>query len=336
MREEITGAVKEQLQSVVESFAGVLSFEVHPGLSEQENVKKIIEQTATVCAVIGCVTRIPLSDVVFLTPIHVKMTLHIAKAKGFEITKERALDILRELLSTVGLSLTGLYIASFVKVIPIVDVIFYVPIVYGTTYGLGRVVEGYFHGLKTGVIPSADDLRELFKREMSRGKVEGASLGKAQLDKAYAELKRKVDERTQKKAPPAEPEKGHTPLGIRIKEKLVRRPVEKTMGDEAPLAKEPVPEKAEEPPPAFEAKKTIGPATPASGIDIKVGIHEKTIGNAEPPPPPPAPPPAPAPAAPAADGKAKLLDDLERLAKLKEMGALTAEEFELAKKKLLA
>ena len=39
--------------------------------------------------------------------------------------------------------------------------------------------------------------------------------------------------------------------------------------------------------------------------------------------------------APAPVEKSKLLDDLERLAKLKEVGALTAEEFETAKKKLL-
>src|SRR4051812_27800875 len=114
MREEITDRVKQRLQDVVDSFAGVLSFETDPRLNEVENVRKIILQTALVCAVIGCVTCIPLSDFFFLTPIHVKMTLHIAKAKGFEISKERALDLLRELLSTVGLSMTGLYIASFV------------------------------------------------------------------------------------------------------------------------------------------------------------------------------------------------------------------------------
>jgi hypothetical protein len=55
----------------------------------------------------------------------------------------------------------------------------------------------------------------------------------------------------------------------------------------------------------------MGPATPSEGIVVKAA-------------------PVVAP-----EARAKLLDDLERLAKLRESGALTQDEFDAAKKKLL-
>src|SRR5581483_7438507 len=123
--------------------------------------------------------------------------------------------------------------------------------------------------LKTGKIPSADELRAIFKEQSSKGKVEGAGLRKEEIDQAYLDLKRKVEEREAKKDAEArkETERGHTPLGIRIKEKPVRRPSEKTMGeDPAP------PLKIEEEPPPPVASKTMGPATPAKGVEISVSL----------------------------------------------------------------
>lgn len=334
MHKEIAESVKASLRNLADSFAGVLSFDVNPALNEQENVHRIIQQTATVCAVVACVNPVPLTDFLLLTPLHAKMTFHIGKVKGFELTQERALDILREVLSTIGLSMTATWLASFIKPIPVVSFLIYAPIIYGATYGIGHVVEAYFHGLKTGKIPSAEELRAVYAEKLSKGKVEGASLRKEQLDKAYQELKQKVADREAKKTEHAErdgDDKGHTPLGIRIKEKPVRRPAEKSMGEDPPPAP-----KVEEPP-AFKAEKTMGPATPAAGVEIRATPIEKSLGPAPASVAVPAPVPVavPAPAAAAPDAKARLLDDLERLAKLKEVGALTPEEFELAKKKLL-
>ena len=48
-----------------------------------------------------------------------------------------------------------------------------------------------------------------------------------------------------------------------------------------------------------------------------------------------APPPAPAPAAPAAADSSSLVDELQKLASLKEQGILSEDEFTAAKNKLL-
>src|SRR5205807_432903 len=109
-----------------------------------------------------------------------------------------------------------------------------------------------------------------------------------------------------------------------IKEKPVRRPkgepeeppahrpVEKTMGEDAsPRLKEP------KEAPLVESKKTMGPLTPAAGVEVKA-VEKALFAAVE-----------------KTEEKPKLVDELERLAKLKELGALTADEFEAAKKKLL-
>jgi uncharacterized protein (DUF697 family) len=329
MREEITRAVKDTLKRVVDSFAGVLSFDTDPSFTEEENVARIVDQSAVVCMVIGCVNPIPVLDLLVFTPIHTKMTLHIAKAKGLEISEERALDILREVVATVGLSVVAGGLASFVKLVPVVGWIVYAPIVYGATYGLGRTVSLYFDGLRSGRIPAADELKDLFTRELSKGKAHGATLRKEQIDQAYAELKRKVEEReraakAKEEAPRGEERRERhtsanplTPSKITIRERPVRRPTEPAAEEEperpaeekkqldlGPTTQDPA---AEPPVQPFLVRsvKTIGPATPAGGTD-------------------------------AAASRPNLVDELERLAKLRDLGALTPEEFDAAKKKLIS
>jgi uncharacterized protein (DUF697 family) len=333
MRDKIAETVKETLRYTVDSFAGVLSFDTDPNLSEEENVEKIIRQTGVVCTVIACVNPIPLTEFVVLTPIHAKMTFHIGKAKGFAITQERALEVLREVASSISLSLGAGVLASFVKLVPVLGQIVYAPIVFGTTYGIGRVIEAYFDGLRKGEIPTAAELKDLFSRELSKGKAHGASLRKEQIEKVYQDLKKKIDEREggrpaarEREEEPERPRKDAkdpavTPSRITIREKPSRKPSEKTIGG----SDEPgdvLPERAPE---------TVEPA------------RGKSIGPEDPPPAQPvaAPTPMPAPAPPVVaaaappPAKVNLVDELERLAKLRDLGALTPEEFDAAKKKLL-
>ena len=46
MKEELANTVKDSLRYAVDSFVGVLSFDVRPGISETENVDRIVKQTS--------------------------------------------------------------------------------------------------------------------------------------------------------------------------------------------------------------------------------------------------------------------------------------------------
>jgi len=336
---EIGDRVKAHLQYVADSFASVLSFDIDPHLSEQDNVRKVIQQTGLVCAVVAVVNPLPLTDLIILAPLHTKMTFHIGRVKGFEVTNEGALEVLREVVSAVGMSMVGSALASFVKLIPVLGQFVFVPVVYGATWAIGCAVDAYFDGLRTGQIPTADEIKDLFNRELSRGKAEGAAIGRDQIDRAHEELKRRVHEREQKHGAPREdaptgdatvtrvgvPKGDATPHKIRVSERPVRRPNEKTIGEPEEPAEKP------------EAKKKLdlGPATPAQGSEAPEASapQAKTIGPAT---PAAGVEKAPAPAPPAKDPKTDLVETLERLAKLHAAGALTQEEFDAAKKKLLS
>src|SRR5207244_4092018 len=151
--------------------------------------------TAFVCSVVVFVNPIPMADLLFLAPLHIKMTFHIGKAKGFPVTQERAREVLQDVLAGLGTSVVGGVLAGLVKFVPIIGPLIYVPIVYGTTWAVGCVVESYFDGLRAGTIPTVDTMKELFQRELAKGKAKGASIRRDEIDRAYRELKAKVEER---------------------------------------------------------------------------------------------------------------------------------------------
>ena len=89
---------------LVESFVNVFKLDVDPLASEKTNVGKIIDQSALVSAVIVFVQPFPIADFVVMAPLLAKMTLHVGKAKGFDISQERALEIVREVIGAIGLA----------------------------------------------------------------------------------------------------------------------------------------------------------------------------------------------------------------------------------------
>ncbi|MBI3724046.1 SHOCT domain-containing protein [bacterium] len=242
--------------------------------------------------------------------------------------------------------MVGGALASFVKLIPILGQFVFVPVVYGATWAIGCAVDAYFDGLRTGQIPTADEIKDLFSRELSRGKAEGAAIGREEINRAHEELKRRVHEResghkpsrstdspTVTRVTPSQGTSGDSSPKIRIQERHVRRPNEKPA--EEPEEEKPAapgkkldlgvaPRKSE---PAHEpevapAAKTIGPLTPPSGVAPASALPVEAA--------------KPIVVIEKKEDKPDLVETLERLAKLHQAGALTAEEFEAAKKKLLA
>jgi uncharacterized protein (DUF697 family) len=320
--DEILKAAKDQLQYTLESFVNVFSLDVDPRLSERENTDKIITQSAVVGSVVFVLQPIPFTDLLLIAPLLAKMTLHIGKAKGFTITQERALEIVREIIAAVGMAwATGIVAIGFAKLIPILGGLLVVPLVYGAVFAVGRVAELYFDGMKKGTVPRADEMVELFKREFSEGKARGAALRKEDLEAAARDLKARIAAREAAKArePRESPGTEVRELGIKVREREVKKP--KPGMDEPELAEAP------------RGGKTIGPSSgdappPPPAQPEPPGRGKKTIGPA-------LEPAAPAvPATPAAPAGA-FVSELERLAKLRDVGALTPEEFETAKKKLL-
>ena len=101
------GYLKEFFDQLVESVTNAFKFEAEPGLSPEDNVEKLVSETALLSGVIACVQPLPFADILLLAPLHVKMALQIGKIKGFEVTEERGVEIVKEVVAAAGTALAA-------------------------------------------------------------------------------------------------------------------------------------------------------------------------------------------------------------------------------------
>ena len=357
------GYFNQWIDHVAESFSNLFNLDPDPDLSERDNVLKVIDQTAMVAAITAIVMPIPAADFVVLTPIQAKMALHIGRIKGFEVNQERAEEIVTEIFGVLGMSLTAhLLIVSVAKLIPVVGSVLTWPLIFAATWSIGKVVDYYFDCLRAGNKPSSETIKDLFAAELKVGKQRGEQLDKEDLKRKANDLRRKVEARggaemrTEARmdgsgpSDPAAPGRA-APNG--------KQKIRITLDDRAERDRNPAVDQDDLPP---QARKTIGPLgvkvspkgepAPEPKAEPREPMAKKTMGEATPPAgtpeAPAATPPevvpvtsmAPEPIAPlpgsAGAEPSALIDQLERLAKLKELGVLTDDEYAEAKRKLLS
>lgn len=371
--------LRNLVDHVVESFSNVFRFEtLDPALGEAENVDKVIRETSTVAACISCIQPIPMADILVLTPLQTKMALQVGKIKGFEVSHERAQEMVREIIGTVWMSVAAqVLIGSFSKVIPIAGAIMTAPLNYAATFAIGKVVDYYFDCLREGEVPSSEVMKDLFAEQFKVGKKQGQDLDKDDLQRKADELRRKVAARdpdlvteTRLKPDPlrgagASAVSAATDAPTTAAPSGAGRPkIKITLGDarEAAATSEAAggagaggaDAEAAPPPPM---RKTIGPEV--EGPPAPTTADAATSPGADPDDRTEAAraagdPDAPTEAARADDGTATevgsvaaargrpdhddpsaLVEQLERLARLRDVGVLSPDEFELAKRKLL-
>jgi uncharacterized protein (DUF697 family) len=298
------------------------------------------------------------------------MTLQLGKIQGYEVTQERAHDVVKEVAAAAGTTLLVQGVISAIgKISPFTRALLSFPVTYASTWALGRVVEYYFDCMTSGREPEAAVMKDLFAAEFKIGKQRGQAFDQDDMKARAEELRRKVAARdpsltTETRLEPrpmaaaASPPGGAGPVasqsGERRKIKITLTPKPEG-GDDAPSAQDASPA---DPGPAH---KTIG-GDDEPEVQIGFAKAAKTLGEegdelSDPPSTGdqgsadepagdtevdalirdvPQPPPATAPAEdPEVDAGAALVERLERLGALRTSGVLTQEEFEQAKAKLL-
>lgn len=344
------GYLRDFIEHVADSFTTLFNLDADPALTEHENVERVIGQTATVAALVSLIQPIPAADFFILTPIQAKMALHIGRMKGFQVTQERAQEIVVEIVGVLGMTLTAqLLIVSVAKLLPVVGGMLSVPLIYAATWAIGNVVDYYFDCLRSDQRPSAEVMKDLFKEQFRVGKQKGQALDQSELQRKAEELRRKVAERdedlvTETRLDPRASDRLPRPSsssaaaapaptadGARRKIKITLGGGERDPREGRKAEPEPDPERAR-------GKKTIGPEVVAPPTP-EPPSPRKTMGA---PAPEPAPAPAPAPVqaeapapAPASEAKPSFVDQLERLGRLRDLGVLSADEFDQAKRKIL-
>jgi uncharacterized protein (DUF697 family) len=162
---QVVDSILDQIKS------NITGIENRDDLPDDEKVSKIIKLFAAVCAGVA-VQPIPFADIYILTPIQAYMGSRIAAIRGVPVSKSEATTILKEIGGVVGLGLLAqqLAIGAYKTIIPFYGAIVTIPMVFGLTYGIGRVMDAYFIAKAKGQFLSPEVMKEIWKKGRNEGK----------------------------------------------------------------------------------------------------------------------------------------------------------------------
>jgi len=116
-------------------------------MAEQKQIstKSVIITYSVICAIVA-VQPIPFADIFILTPIQILMGVEIAKKYGVKVGKLESKEVVKQILGVIGMGIIAqqLGLAAARIFWPIFGSIATVPVVFGLSYGMGKMMEEYY------------------------------------------------------------------------------------------------------------------------------------------------------------------------------------------------
>lgn len=151
-----------------------MDIEARTDLTEDQKASQIIVVFATVCGAVA-VQPIPFADILILTPLQAFMGTRIAAIRGLRLSEQETTDIVKEIMGVVGMGLVAQQIGiAMAKILfPIFGGVATVPVVFGLTYAIGKVMDVYFIHKRAGRKMTADEIKDVWKKAKKTGEREG-------------------------------------------------------------------------------------------------------------------------------------------------------------------
>ncbi len=152
----------------------LLQIEQRQDISEDQKSTMLINRFSVVCSAVA-IQPLPFADIMILTPIQIFMAKRIASVRGIKLSESEAKDILIEVGKVVGLGMLAQQaaIGLYKTILPGLGGFMSIPLVYGLTYAIGRVLDYNYLQLRKGRKASSEELLKVFKQAKSEGKQEG-------------------------------------------------------------------------------------------------------------------------------------------------------------------
>lgn len=143
-------------------------------LNLENEVVDIIRLYSGICAGIA-IQPIPFADIFLLTPTQIIMGNKIANIRGHKISEKSIKEILKEISGIIGLGLIAqqLVIGSYKTILPFMGGLTTIPVVYGLTFGIGKVMDYYIVAKMNGQNIDKNKIKDLFKHSQKIGISEG-------------------------------------------------------------------------------------------------------------------------------------------------------------------
>lgn len=161
-------SVREKLQREISSI------EKRDNLSDDQKVNQITIVFSSICAGVA-IQPIPFADIFVLTPIQAYMGTRISAIRGMPLSEKEVGEVLKEIAGAVGLALLAqqLALGAYKTILPVLAGFTTIPLVFGLSYGIGKVMDVYFINRAKGKRMSPEEIRAVWGQARKEGQSEG-------------------------------------------------------------------------------------------------------------------------------------------------------------------
>lgn len=152
----------------------IFDIEKRTDLTIDQKVSQITHIACATCAGVA-IQPIPFADILILTPIQAYMGSRIAAIRGVPVSESEASDLIKEILGVIGMGFMAQQIAIGIwkTLIPGAGGFMTVPIVYGLTYAIMRVMDAYLTAKAANRKLTPDEIKQIWKNAKAEGEKHG-------------------------------------------------------------------------------------------------------------------------------------------------------------------
>lgn len=161
--------------------ANLTSIETRTDITDDEKANQLVHLCAATCAGLA-VQPIPFADIFLLAPIQAYLAERLSAVRGVPLSEAQAHEVISELLKILGMSLIaqqtaiGLYKAG----LPGLAGFTTIPLVYGLTFGIGKILDAMFVAKAKGQKLSSEDIKKMWQENAKARKQAGKNFYKTQ------------------------------------------------------------------------------------------------------------------------------------------------------------
>lgn len=152
----------------------VTEIEFRDDLTGDQKVDRITQITCVACAALA-VQPLPFADIFVLTPLQAYMGTRIAAIRGVPVSESEVTDLIKEIAGVVGMGILAQQtaIGLFKTILPFLGGLMTLPLVYGLSYAIMRVIDAWYEAKSRNATLTIDDIKAIWTKTRAEGKSRG-------------------------------------------------------------------------------------------------------------------------------------------------------------------
>lgn len=148
----------------------VTEIEFRSDLTVADKVDRITHITCAACAALA-VQPLPFADIFILTPLQAYMGTRIAAIRGVPVSEAEVTDLIKEIAGVVGMGIIAQQtaIGLFKTVLPFLGGLMTIPLVYGLSFAIMRVIDAWYDAKARNTTLTVSDIKSIWNKTRREG-----------------------------------------------------------------------------------------------------------------------------------------------------------------------